>query len=347
MDGLRIVDKSYFTPVLEKLCLELLEAAQCILVVGSFAEGLNTSTSDIDLFVVTKKDYSGKIFHSGQDRRVDGKVVEVSILPESKIELAFSRYMSKSYVAFDPRELEYIHKICNSIIIYGEDSGCELRRRFDKHIFSINMKKYYGDYLADIYLDFVGSIAEVDTISAIGFADFMIETAADAWLAKCGDTYPKSKWRGKRINRLAQVYPEVVGHYLQHVYQLSIDRLANSDSYFTASFALVRRLKCATHFGIAPDEPESRTGTLYDLAKPFFITENEQGFYCKERDKVYSVDLVSGAILLCFYESRSLESTINQVLKMIDDNYDLSIDVEGLEKRFKSFLEAGWIKQVC
>lgn len=344
MTNTKIVGKEYFIPALELLHDELLSVANCVFVVGSFAEGLQSSTSDIDFYVTTNESYTGAFFKTNGAQNLDGRQVEVTVISQDKLNTIETRYLSKSYASFDPRELEYIHKICNAFIVHGAEAGALLKQKFAKATFCSNMVKYYLDYLADIYQDYIGAIDEGDIISAIGFANFMTEMAADAWLAKCGDSYPKSKWRGKRINNLSSLHEEIVEHYQRHVYRQDYDRLAQSDSYFQFTFDLIRRLNCATYFSIAPSEHSTPSLDKISLNLPLFITYSAEGFYCKDRGRVFSVDTLSGAILLCFYEPRTVSGIVEQVKTMLNIDGAGTDWVQQIVGRLEVMLRAGWLK---
>lgn len=334
-------NKSDFTSALHQLNSQLISSCRCILVVGSFAEGLQSSTSDLDLFVIAD-DYNGPFFNEIASGKYEGRTIEVKLLTSTSIAAALERYRSDSYAPYDPRELEYIHKICTGIPIYGESQASTLKLDFDHQVFCRNMTKYYSNYATDIFMDYVGAVVENDIISSIAFADFMVETAADGWLASRGDTYPKSKWRGRRIMR--QSAPsELLSHYRRHVYQCRIDKIEDHSRYILDCFMLLMRLKCATEFGISPNE--TSCVQQLKLCKPLMISKYPKGYICRTLEKAYAIDSIAAAILLCCYEPRSKESIIEQVNLMFNNTSLSQVTASSVLGRIESLVSLGVISE--
>ncbi|POP63755.1 nucleotidyltransferase domain-containing protein [Pseudomonas syringae] len=321
-----------FQSILLNLSDELKAVTNKVMLVGSYTEELATDTSDIDLYVFTDSDFQGEYFSSLSGRVFNGRPVEISIIDREEVKKCIKMYQYPSYSSFDPRELERLHKIIKSKVLYQKPAFES--PEFDVDIFNKKMVAYYDAYLTDIWLDLIGSYNGKDIHSTVGFADFMVETAIDAWLAHCGDTYPKSKWRAKRVLRLKEIKPDIVEHYIDHRFDIKYNKVTECPRYLADCLRLIFRLKQDIFTSELSDLPPSKAGILKP-AQLYFVYESNLGFYIHTCDKVLQIDRATAEIFYCLH--RNFNAT--DMARHLSMSGQRSADTNSIQSKIAKLLE--------
>lgn len=321
-----------FQNILASFSDELTAATSKVMLVGSFSEELATETSDIDLYVFTSIDFQGEYFLSQECRVFNGRPVEISIINTVELAKCLKMYRLSSYSSFDPRQLERLHKVIKSKTLY---QACPSESsEFDICLFNSKMVAYYDAYLTDIWLDLIGSYKEGDIHSAIGFADFMVETAIDAWLAHCGDTYPKSKWRAKRVLRLAKDKPDIVNHYMDHRFNSAYNKVLEYSRYLDTCLSLIFRLKEDILTDQSTESSPSKLGVLKP-AQLLFVYSNKFGFFLHSLDKVMKIDRATAEIIYCLHRNLNIIDMVKH-LSLVSQHPS---NAAGIELKIKRLME--------
>jgi predicted nucleotidyltransferase len=221
-------EKSKLTDFVNLLSSELVAAAKFVLLVGSYSEGLETSTSDVDIYVCTTNGYSGTLHNAEEMRRQPHRRVEVSVVDVGFFEKNLKKANSNNYDGFLIREVEILHKLLKGTVLAGAAEYEAMTRSVSKDAFDDKVIKYFHDFSLNHYDDLVGAHQDNDGASAALFARFLVDSAVDAALAASGDTYPKLKWRLKRASRTLS--SELYNEYLWLTFNAA---LASADNYST------------------------------------------------------------------------------------------------------------------
>jgi hypothetical protein len=189
-------------------CQELdgisLDLATFLLVGGSYAEGLSTVTSDIDIIAVfdngqlpeSLKDSFRSIIVSGQS--FDILFIEVTRFHDAQ------DLSNRSYRTESTRSFEVINKLCLSKPLEGFEAVEELRRSFSRPMLARLQIDYFFHYMGHALDDLEGAYLSERLVTAACFSRQVGMHATDIYLAAKGDLFAKTKWRADRLSRLGE-----------------------------------------------------------------------------------------------------------------------------------------------
>lgn len=197
---------------------ELIAKASCIFLVGSYAEGLASRTSDIDLVLICKSPKSLGVSSSEflvqvvENIRLEILVVSEEDFTKKINSLDDTKTLSR-------RELEYLHEFTSGIALLNSEFYCSKISDFNFNKFIRITRNSYMKLAASVFDDILGAKFSNDPVSAIQFSRYLIELGSDMLLASLGDTYAKPKWRLKRVKRAlgeeSIVYKEIFNRLIQ------------------------------------------------------------------------------------------------------------------------------------
>jgi hypothetical protein len=200
--------------LLEKMAeLNERESLLTLLLVGSYAEKLQSSSSDVDLVFVKADGALEPATGSVLTFHIRGTRVEVWVLAKDDLVARLSLAARPSYRGTSLRDLELTHKLVKAVSLVGAQRHAELVKGL-LPIFDVRMVDYFAQSGEGIFRDIVGAIEAHDSLTAAVQAREVVGFAAEAYLASLGDTYPKRKWRARRISRNSAAAPQLKERFL-------------------------------------------------------------------------------------------------------------------------------------
>nr|WP_316642651.1 nucleotidyltransferase domain-containing protein [uncultured Roseateles sp.] len=178
-------------------------------VIGSYAEQLQTPSSDVDIIAVFE--------HEGAD------FFETTVFQEKEIDVWFCSIESyinllaladrDSYFNLAPRQLELIHKATHGYAIFGHEEYAKHTAKWNQEGFQKKLIDYYIQLARSAFDSLHGVILKGDWLASVDFGRQLIRLLIDAMLAHSGDTYPKRKWRFARCSRVDSHYSKLTSEY--------------------------------------------------------------------------------------------------------------------------------------
>lgn len=303
-------DKDFFM----HLASDVYDSIHSALLVGSFAEGLNTSTSDYDYFLIVddleKKKISQKLI-----RTFSGRLVEYTLFSLEECQNFIRKVKSKTYLNYSVRELELMHKFFKGKVVHGESFFYKLVKDFHEPHFREKLISYYLDFSLDQYEDSIGAFKDGDFLSAISFVRLMIDGAIDAWLVNHGDSYPKPKWRVKRAMRSMEGRPTLFNKYKKLIFPDILETIENYQNQIMEGLSLYRTLTSEIYIGTVIAEPPSKAEDSKKLkisAWVFLFKKGNQFIVCNGT-KYYSIDIMSAYCIMLLEHPMSI-TQLSEVL---------------------------------
>jgi hypothetical protein len=177
-----------------------LSACQCLLLTGSHSEGLASGTSDLDLIVITNRESTWGRDESCRTGFVNGTRVECLVLAPAGLEKLIAVAQAEDYNRFTLRQLEILHKLLFGRVLFGKHEALEQTLSSHRKRFCSQMADFYFKAAENIYEDIVGAQPIGGLTLSLRWRDLGL-MAIDADLCRSGDTYPKPKWRPRRVER--------------------------------------------------------------------------------------------------------------------------------------------------
>ncbi|WP_175883872.1 nucleotidyltransferase domain-containing protein [Burkholderia sp. BCC0044] len=227
-----------------------IQRCKALLLVGSYAEGLSTRTSDLDFIVLTNE----SVTSWGEDEefrvcQIDGRRIEVLVLNYAGISKIFGICDAENYNLYSLRKLEFIHRLLNGIPLHGREYHDSLIAGRKKS-FQRRMADFYIKAGENIFEDIVGCKASGDLLTLTMQTRELARFSFDALLATEGDTYPKVKWRARRIARVFEARPDVVESYLDVEFRVPFDSESTIETWCRHVMALVAQNQLELYFGV-------------------------------------------------------------------------------------------------
>lgn len=190
----------------------------CVLLIGSWAEGLGTCMSDVDVVLVYPDDIAAGL-GEGSFRRgaVGGTVVDLLLVSESYLARCVAATCETNLGNRSVREIEICYKLVRAEALFGAERYGRLISGFDRERFARQLVQRYDKLSRDGYDDFAGSFLSDQKHQAIEFAKDVLRLCVDQTLVTLGDLYPKPKWRIRRLERAAVDRPSIARLYEAYV----------------------------------------------------------------------------------------------------------------------------------
>ncbi|WP_339413612.1 hypothetical protein [Pseudomonas sp. EA_35y_Pfl2_R5] len=302
-----------FVGFLNLLSSELLSEAHFVLLVGSYSEGLATSTSDVDLYVCCANGYSGALHNLEEMSRQPDRRVEVSVVDLGYIERKLQKANSDNYDGFSLREVEILHKLLKGKVLAGLAKYCDITSSVSRRSFDDKAIKYFHDFSVNHYDDMVGAHLDRDVASAAVFARFLADSAVDTALAAAGDTYPKFKWRLKRAGRA--VSAALYNEYLWVTFNATLTSDEDYAAHCQRSLLLYRELNFGVWYGknisLVAGCQVSGEAAEYVVDPWVFPYIFRDMRLAKYRGKTYHIGLLAHLIVSFAFQPRSLRSMVS------------------------------------
>lgn len=280
--------------ILDSLPEQVKAQASAILLVGSYAERLQTETSDIDLFVILNVEQKSSVPLQG-GLAIDTRRVEISYFDQSEVK----KYLEIAAAEFNRaslRNLEIIYKLFSSVPLLSSAAYDTLVGGFNRTSFNSKLVSYYLGMTNGYYDDFIGHFLKRNTFAAIVAMQSYVNTYVDAWLVSVGDVYPKPQ------HRVAKAMRSMDLPLLARYQALMLPSVAvaddTSDAYYQAALSFCLQLNADLFL----DE------TTYHLIRPharclslvpgLFVYMRHGGYYVKNKRRVYKISKTAYLILL-------------------------------------------------
>lgn len=187
-----------------------LRSDEVLLAVGSLAEGLGNSKSDVDLLWITPRDESGLPEKHELTLVVGRCVVDVRVLRLAELEELLARFEAWAQrpwntthaVKFTMEERTLLHRLIHGQLLH-EDQGGQLASRKPSSLALARLKLHIARHMArTIQVDMVGYRDSGDFRTLVFAAQELLGHAVDALLAGYQFTNPVSKWRSRLLERV-------------------------------------------------------------------------------------------------------------------------------------------------
>lgn len=291
---------------------DLKESASAILLVGSFADNLESKTSDIDLFVILK---SGFETYSKDyvPMPISGRKVEISFFTNSEANTYLDR-SKRDFKSTTLRELEIIYKLFFSRLLQCSPDYEYILSNFEYEQFKIKIIKFYLRQSNGYYDDSVGHYLEGNWFATAIAVQSYLNTYVDAWLASNGDMYPKPQHRIAKAIR--QMKPERLEAYCKIL--LPEAALIRDDlNNYCKNVSIVARQLQAEIFLSAGDYTiiKEQMSPSLKVADWLYIYERGDGFYAKNKTRMYKISRTAYMIILAvsYIEENSRAGLLNKV----------------------------------
>jgi predicted nucleotidyltransferase len=197
LDVETINEERLFRELPERLRQQVLFA--CL--IGSYAEGLATITSDMDVMLVHQDSVSRDEFLTAHyPAEYDGVRIDIIIFSKSEI-LKLLKSGQGDLTKLSARQMEFVHKVLKGRAILNIDYYHKFIANFDYNTFKHNVFLRHLWVANDQYTDLIGLMHGYHLREAAETARSLTRSYIDAFLALCGETYPRSKWRLRKLER--------------------------------------------------------------------------------------------------------------------------------------------------
>ncbi|WP_164714730.1 nucleotidyltransferase domain-containing protein [Burkholderia ambifaria] len=184
--------------IVEHIQQKFPEKILTIFLVGSYAEGLAMSGSDVDLVVVLHDE----VRVEGPDYIVEvlgGKRYEVLLVRESKY-IALIRPES-SISAGRRMSLHKTRKLICGVPIFGETAAARLLKEHSVERLASTASNYFHGEAARWFDSFIRFYVDSRADEAFYCIRMSLSESAEGVLVRCGDLYFKEQWRIARVRR--------------------------------------------------------------------------------------------------------------------------------------------------
>lgn len=275
-----------------------------MLLTGSIAEGLESPTSDVDIFYFGPQAITPPLLNLiFEDRKI-----ELTFWGENELNLVLDDLNRESYIGLSQRRLEQISKLIRGFVIDGPIPEQLLIIRNSSCLFMERLICYFYSMLQPMYDDVVGSDMHESEITASYQARCLFEFALEAFLVAGGDFYLKTKWRPRRIDRTyAQSEPVAI------IFRKSV--LGSPEQVRIKDFLYaVRRIFFRAILAIPDNIPQDillSGSTQYCISSWVFFYADGDRYYVKSKQVMYSIDLTTLKILAAFNEPSNIETALH------------------------------------
>ncbi|WP_431043040.1 hypothetical protein ACQUSR_14870 [Streptomyces sp. P1-3] len=197
------------------------DAPRCVYQAGSIVRGWGNPTSDVDLYVITDQEWSGRvdgapiplgadIFHS-IETYVEGTRCDIRYLTDAQVEAVLAKVSHEAFdsavgegVQLDRQETVLLEWLRHGVALENEEW---LRRRSDElkaSAFGAVLVQRGLNYADSRVEDAVGQMSIGDLESAVLSAHVALGYAVDALLASHAEYGQNPKWRARRFRSVAQ-----------------------------------------------------------------------------------------------------------------------------------------------
>ena len=210
---------------------------------GSLVEGFGNVLSDLDILVIVfdKTGYTVSPPENPVKKRVD-----VEVLERAEVD-AFINHLTKMDISgkgfpgiMGEDELTVLHRICIGIPFFNPEKALAIQELIDSTVLAKYLTIYFQAHFRRMVEDAVGALQSEDFGTAFFNARSAFEYAVDAYIAFCGETNIRAKWRTKKLLKhapsLREKYweievphvtfaPESITAYVKEVIRFSNDLL--------------------------------------------------------------------------------------------------------------------------
>ena len=191
-----------------------LQSDEVLFASGSLATGLGNAHSDLDLFVITRRDLSARAAFGQAVTFTLGRLqVDLEFVSPNHISNLVGRLHAchasvmggEELKSLDvpPRDLDFLHRVLTGQPLAHGTRFNEVRDTVNGNQLRTVIVARSSVIASSEQEDFVGYLQEGDFDSARFAGARMLDAALDACLAALGNTMVKEKWRMRLVQRLA------------------------------------------------------------------------------------------------------------------------------------------------
>jgi hypothetical protein len=195
-----------------------LDRGDVLLAVGSLAEGLGNSKSDLDLLLITPRD-TGVLPSHDVALVVEKCLFDIQVLPLLKLEEVLARFAAWAAMPWDithaanvsPDDRRLLHRLLHCSSIFEGESSRFADLQPEKAELA-RLKLQIARFTSrTIQVDMVGNVEARDYASLVFAAQDLLGHAVDALAAGHHLTNPTAKWRSRILERLPATWERALG----------------------------------------------------------------------------------------------------------------------------------------
>jgi hypothetical protein len=208
----------------------------CAFISGSLVEGLGNSRSDLDVFVITSGRISKECIES-TTVEVNGAQIDVTYAERVRVDTEIWRLQEVYETATDLNDvsvddrvamlqisatrLDLAHRIRVGMPVVGADVFHDIHEKFDYDKLAYVLYTRFLSSYQNSAEDAAGAIADADAGTAFLTSRSALGYAIDSYLAACGDTNVRQKWRARKLLRTGNA--ALLSDYLAAEVQKEVD----------------------------------------------------------------------------------------------------------------------------
>ncbi|WP_321905608.1 hypothetical protein [Paraburkholderia tropica] len=316
-------------------------------VVGSVAEGLATTTSDTDIFLVVEDEAVCRLSSMRlRALEVGGRLIDVVLLGRKEVEDLLGTSADK-WKFLDLRKLEFVHKIIFGCVFFGLPGFRVLTEKFSIEDFLYGMRDRYLRNANDEFSNLVGYLDDNLLLSAADTARTYVRSCLDAYLSTLGDCYPQPKWRIQRLLRNIDRTAPVVDEVLRVEFDAPYRDEVLLKGWIESCLRTARKFQLGVFFGegaFSAFEKNSSNSTLDHFFPDRFVVERIDGLFVVRVGKSHGgIDSRTAAILL------SLAWPIDNETRagILKSELGMEISADGISLRHQSFIKSKIVKKIA
>ncbi|HYX72413.1 MAG TPA: hypothetical protein VE732_06555 [Nitrososphaera sp.] len=188
------------------------EEPEIIYFTGSLVEGLGNFKSDIDIYLISDRDFNDRLTcDSIIIITLATCFIDVEILSFDQVNKLVERLNKfpsneerdqRTTLAFTLPELKFLHNLRIAQPLFGEASFFELTSKVNKEALSRILFDRSIVSADSLQIDILGLIEDGDSLSARYLLGHYLGHLCSAFLSALGDTNPAEKWRVRKLNEL-------------------------------------------------------------------------------------------------------------------------------------------------
>jgi hypothetical protein len=232
----------------------------------------------------------------------------------------------------------------HGIVLYGHTHYDEIRGAFNKSKFNESIRDRYLLAVNDEYTKLIGVVKEKYFLTAATMTRSLVEFALDAYLASLGDTYPRSKWRMRKLERNINRSRALFDDFCEIEFNAPYNDASAIFAWMGDALRLTQRLQAGIYFGKdffdAIDTVTFTDSHAGLVTSPTLTVEKiSNAFVFRLPYKQIAADPVTAATLLTYCVPRRDEDRVSLIKSRLDDRFDS----RALKKRVSALVLSGFI----
>jgi len=307
---MKALQKQAIINMLNDKCSGCLDA---ISLSGSYAAGLATEKSDVDLVILIhqKSKHENKIGNFLVDQ-IDDKILESLVVDRKFISNLISDSTSQNYSSLNPNDIKLMEWVFSAVPLTGNGVWMDALSEFDRSNYRQKLSKYHQGIAISHFDDFVGEIFAEDYISAIFRLRGFMYHLTEALLSLYGDTNGRQKWILKRLKREMAIEQNIKDDFFKYFLRIHGENKAELIGWIIQCLRLTQKINYETLSYAIPfvKRVDECSGPLFICRDGLFVVSLETGFYVKTMEDRFAIDELTALILANCHRLTSAETLL-------------------------------------